>query len=298
MRRRPFIAIIAAVLLPTGLQTSANPAPPAGFLTQFEWPSDDPLAGGFSALELSSDGTQITVISDRGTFSTGQISRDTQGMIAKVDLAPLRYLKGKTNTPLALKRNDSEGLAIAADGTAYVSFEGAARVLRYAKLDGVAENLPSPPAFEKLQINSALEALAIDADGTLYTIPERSGDEERPFPIYRFKDGAWDNTLALPRVAGFLPVGADFGPDGKLYVLERQFHGLSGFSSRLSRYAMGADKLGAAQVLMQSPVGFHDNLEGVSIWRDGAGVLRATMIADDNFLPFLSSGLVEYRLPD
>jgi hypothetical protein len=50
--------------------------------------------------------------------------------------------------------------------------------------------------------------------------------------------------------------------------------------------------------MFQSPTGFHDNLEGVAIWRDTAGHLRATMVADNNFLPFLSSGLVEYQLPD
>jgi len=52
------------------------------------------------------------------------------------------------------------------------------------------------------------------------------------------------------------------------------------------------------QVLLQTPVGFHDNLEGVSIWRDAQGRLRASMVADNNFLPFLSSGIVEYTLPD
>ena len=34
-----------------------------------------------------------------------------------------------------------------------------------------------------------------------------------------------------------------------------------------------------------------------SVWRDSAGDLRATMIADDNFSIFLSTEIVEYRLP-
>jgi hypothetical protein len=81
-------------------------------------------------------------------------------------------------------------------------------------------------------------------------------------------------------------------------VLEREFYGLMGFASRLTRYEVGSAGLGPAEVMFKSPIGFHDNLEGVAIWRDAAGHLRATMVADDNFLPFLSSGLVEYRLPD
>lgn len=297
MRRRSFLAIAAAFLGLTGLQGSANPAPPPGFLTQFEWPSDDPLRGGLSAIELSPDGLNVTLLSDRGTFSAGQIQRDAAGQITSVKLAPFTYLRGKTDAPLQKSRSDSEGLAIAADGTVFVSFEGVARVLRYAVLGGLAENLPIPPAFTAMQINSSLESLAIDAAGTLYTMPERSGSETLPFPIYRYKNGVWDSDLRLPRSAGFLPVGADFGPDGKLYILERQFHGLLGFSSRLSRYSV-TDNLGPPEVLLQSPVGFHDNLEGVAIWRDTAGHLRATMVADNNFLPFLSSGLVEYALPD
>ncbi len=296
MRQRPFVAI-AAILAVSSLQSSANESPPQGFLTQFEWPSGDPLLGGLSALELSSDGTQITLLSDRGTASSGTITRDAQGAITAVTLAAFTPLLGKTDAPLAEHRTDSEGLAMAPDGTSFVSFEGVARVLHYSDLSGLAENLPTPPAFEALQVNSALEALAIDDAGILYTIPERSGDEGRPFPIYRYQNGIWDNQLSLPRALGFLPVGADFGPDGKLYILERQFHGISGFSSRLTRYVV-TDIVGAPQVLLESPIGFHDNLEGVAIWRDSAGHLRATMVADDNFLPFLSSGLVEYSLPD
>lgn len=295
MRRSSVGALGAALLVTLGLQGSAETTPPPGFLQLFEFVSDDVALGGLSALELTDDG--VTILSDQGTWSRGQILRDAQDRITGVDLAPFQPLLGRGDAPLAKGRTDSEGLAIAADGTAFVSLEGVARVLMYRDLAGVAENLPSPPEFAQLQVNSALEALAIDAEGVLYTMPERSGDENRPFPIFRFRDGVWDHRLELPRVAGFLPVGADFGPDGRLYILERQFHGLSGFSSRLARYEVG-DVLGPPEVMFQSAVGFHDNLEGVAIWRDRAGHLRATMVADDNFLPFLSSGLVEYRLPD
>ena len=54
--------------------------------------------------------------------------------------------------------------------------------------------MPADPRLQRLQDNSGLEALAIDADGALYAIPERSGDWERPFPVYRLRDGAWDTT--------------------------------------------------------------------------------------------------------
>lgn len=298
MRRRSVGALGAALLVLAGFQGSAETSPPKGFLSQFEWPSDDPLLGGLSALELSDDGTKVTILSDQSTWSQGVIARNAAGLITGITLNRFDPLKGKTNGPLAAGRTDSEGLAIAPDGSAYISFEGVARVLRYAQMGGIAENLPSLPEFAQMQSNSALEALAIGPDGTLYTMPERSGDLAKPFPIYRFKNGAWDQGLSLPRNGDFLPTGADFGPDGKLYILEREFNGLLGFASRLTRYEVGGAGLGAGEVMFQSATGFHDNLEGVAIWRDAAGHLRATMVADDNFLPFLSSGLVEYRLPD
>ena len=258
----------------------------------------DPLLGGISAIEVAADGLSFAALSDRGAFTTGQFTRDAKGQITAVVAAPVALLLGKGSTALQESRADSEGLAMAADGTAFVSFEGAARVLRYARLDGPAENLPSPPEFDALQDNSALEALAIDAAGTLYTLPERSGSLSNPFPVFRYRAGQWDSRLSIPRLAGFLAVGADFGPDGRFYLLERQFLGLSGFASRLRRFTLGPDGFDAGQTLLETPVGLHDNLEGVAIWRDAAGRLVATLVADDNFNPLLRNEIVEYHLPD
>lgn len=45
---------------------------------------------------------------------------------------------------------------------------------------------------------------------------------------------------------------------------------------------------------MQSEVGRHDNLEGLSVWQDAQGV-RLTMVSDDNFMFFQRTEFVEYR---
>ncbi len=297
MSRRSFSALVAAFAA-LGLQGSAAPQPPAGFVAAFDLQSDDPLFGGLSAIEMSDDGGALTLLSDQGSYTTGTVARNSAAQITDVSLAPFARLKALGDAPLSPGRNDSEGMAIGADGASYISFEGVARLLRYKRLDGPAENLEGHPDFPSLQANSALEALAIDSDGTLYTMPERSGAVDRPFPIYRLRAGVWDTALSLPRTDGFMPVAADFGPDARLYILLRQFHGLMGFSSKLIRTTVGEDALGPIEVLVESAVGLHDNLEGLSVWRDGAGHLRASMVADNNFLPFLSSGIVEYTLPD
>ena len=258
---------------------------------------DDPRFGGFSAIEVEPDGLNFVALSDKGAFVRGRFTRDSEGRITRVDGGRVTPLKGQGEEPLRPGRTDSEGLAIAPDGSAYVSFEGPARVLRYAKLDGPAENLPSPPEFARMQTNSALEALAIGPDGTLYTLPERSGGEKRPFPVYRFRKGTWDKELSIPRSDGYLAVAADIGPDGRFYLLERQFRGLAGFSTRLRRFDIGSTLTGET-TLLQTPVGLHANLEGMSVWRDKAGRLTATLIADDGFSFLFATRIIEYRLPD
>jgi hypothetical protein len=285
-------------VLVAGLEGSASPAPPPGFLDEFQWRMDMPRFGGFSGIELAANGLDFISLSDRGAYTSGRISRDAEGRIVSVSADPMALLKADTDTPLKPRRADSEGLALASDGSVYVSFEGVARVLHYPQFGGTAESLPIDPDFKTMQENSSLEALAIGPDGAIYTLPERSGSENRPFPVYRFKSGKWSHTFSIPREGSFLAVGADFGPDGRFYLLERDLRGLSGFASRLRRFNVAPDGFSAETTLLETPAGLHDNLESVSIWRDAAGHLTATMVSDDNFTPFLRNEIVEYRLPD
>ena len=299
MRRRSGLALIAGGLVAAGFGSSALPAPPPGLIGSFTWRMDDPRFGGFSAIALTPDGRQFTALSDRGSFTTGRLIRDATGVITDVAAKPLRLLRATGSSPLAQGRNDSEGIAVARDGTVYVSFEGrgAARVLHYKQIDGPAENLPVPGAFRQMQMNSSLESLAIGPDDTLYTLPERSGTEDRPFPVWRFRGGAWDQPFAIPRRGAFLAVSADIGPDGRFYLLERDFRGIAGFASRLRRFRLTDTALLDETVLLDTPAGTHDNLEGLSVWRRKTGLV-ATMISDDNFRFFQSTEIVEYHLPD
>ncbi len=252
---------------------------------------------GFSGLEVGDTGTHFTAITDKGLVMRGRITRDATG--APTGLADTQFtqLTDDTGARMPQWRSDAEGLAVDAQGRMYISFEGdTGRVWLYEQFGSQATELAGPDAFDALQGNSGLEGLAIAEDGTVYTLPERSGRLDRPYPIWRLRGTQWDQPFDIPRRPPHLAVGLDIGPDGKLYLLERDFSALS-FSTRIRRFDLGPDGVSHEEVLLETSKGTHMNLEGIAVWRDDTGAIRATMIADNNGLAFLSTDLVEYRFP-
>ena len=296
MRRRSFLGLSLTALASASLPVAAGPAP--RFEGRFTWRRDDPDFGGFSGIEVWDRGARFIAITDRGSLIEGRFLRDGGGALRGMEAGPLEPLRDTEGVPLRGEMmTDAEGLARAPGGRLFVSFERRHRVWAYARPDARAEPLPAHPDFARLQTNSGLEALAIGPDGTLYAIPERSGALDRPFPVYRFRGGAWDIPFAVPRRGTFLVVGADIGPDGRLYVLERDVILPFGFSSRVRCFEMGRTGLGAETQILSSRPGRHDNLEGISVWRAASGRLWITMISDDNFRLFQRTEIVEYSLP-
>lgn len=293
MRFGSLFAVSAAFIAVLTLTGSASAPDRAVFLGAYGWSAPDDWFGGFSALEVSDDGGAFTVLSDRGWLVRGKFARarDQITDVAHEPMVPLRDPDGAVPKPF---HRDAEGLAIRTDGRRFVSFEGFHRVWAYLS-DDAAAWLPRHPDFKAMQGNSSLEALAVDASGALYTFPERSGSLTRPFPVYRYQSGAWDQPFALPRRGGFLPVGADFGPDGRLYVLEREFTGL-GFRTRVRAFVLSGSGIAEEETLLTTSTRQHDNLEGLSVWRDAQGRIRLTMVSDDNFRFFQRTEFVEYAL--
>jgi hypothetical protein len=268
----------------------------AVFESEYLWVIDDDRFGGFSGLEVSDNGENFTSISDRGSIITGQIIR-RNGKITGVKADPLLPILDTKSKPVVNYHVDAEGLAIDAQGRLFISFEADHRVWRYDSVGGQATALKTYKDFKTLQNNSGLEPLAIDTDGTLYSLPERSGEVTRPFPIYRFKDGTWDSPFTIPRRDRYLPVGADFGPDGKFYLLERDFVWYAGFSNRIRRFDLTEEGFVNEETLLTAASSSFGNLEGISVWRDDQGRIRLTMIGDDNFSRFQSTKIVEFSLP-
>ena len=297
MQKRSRLALIAGVTLTLALEGSAASLSSDNFIAAIVWHSTDAKLGGLSGLEISTDGRSFTAISDRAGWVKGQIRRDKSGNITGLVASKVSPLNDTDGKALQGHRADSEGLAIGKDGTTFISFEGkgSARVMRYSSLSSAGKELPSAPEFGQLRLNAALEALAIDAQGRLYTLPE-SPRGDGPFPVFHFRNGEWDNRLSLPRSKDFEAVGADFGPDGRFYLLERSFHGIFGFASRVRSFALTPAGFSDERLEMQSHAGRHDNLESIALWRDDSGGIRMTLLSDDNFFWAQRTEFVEYRV--
>lgn len=290
------VALLAAVA--AAIPTRADwPESRTEYLGRHVWRSTAPGFGGLSGLEVSSDGTRFWAISDRGRLYAGRLERKDGRItgLANVRAWPLRDTEGRI---MKGPRADAEGLAVAPDGRIFIAFEGLHRVWWYRRPGGRAAWLPRPPAFRRLVGNASLEALAITPSGAILAIPEKWSGTESGIPVFRFAAGAWELPFTVPRRGSrFRPVGADVGPDGRLYLLERAFNGIFGFATRVRSFRLGRSHLSDERVELVTATGTHDNLEGIAVWRDETGAIRLLMISDDNQKFFQTTELVEYRLP-
>ncbi|WP_116085304.1 esterase-like activity of phytase family protein [Tropicimonas sp. IMCC34011] len=287
MRASPLRALILAlVALASCVAADEAVAPEAAAVVAF--PEPDP--GGWSAVHVSPDGARAIAIADNGVRADLRLRREN-GRLTGADLISRAPLAGPDGRTLEGAGEDSEGLALLPDGRVAISFERASRILIYPADGGSPERLAVPEA-ETLDPNRGYEGLASSPDGTLYTLREGNVDDTGPVPLWAW-DGAWRVSRQIPRDRAWLAAGADIGPDGQIYILERAFLGL-GFASRIRRFNTTGDDSG--QIVWSSSFGVHGNLEGLSLWQDGA-TLRALMVSDNNHAGVARSEFVEIVLP-
>ncbi|MEM9475494.1 MAG: esterase-like activity of phytase family protein [Pseudomonadota bacterium] len=284
-----FVVALAAIAVSGPLWAQAE------LLSETTWNVRDPRFGGMSALEVTEDGGAFVALSDRAAVAHGTLVR-TDGIISGIALETLEDLPLIQPPRESRNLGDAEGLAGEVGGRLHISFESVHRVDVYDGFDGTPRSLPAAPQFRTFPVNDGAEALAIDPTGAVFVIPEKLRRRRTSFPVLRHRDGTWDRPFRIIATEGLAPVGADFGPDGALYLLERSFHGIFGFASRVRRFAPDATGEVFGEVILHTDPGVHDNLEGLAVWRDGDGALRLTMISDDNFNFVQRTQIVEYRL--
>lgn len=252
---------------------------------------------GLSGIEVAPNGSEFLAIGDRGWFVRGNFVRDSAGAITDIQVGRIGPILGHTGQPVSARRvgdwADTEGLAIAPDGSIWISFERWAHVFRYETLDQPGAWTGTHPDFDDMRDNRQLEALAIAPDGAVYTFPELPRGND--FPVYRNEGESWVIDGHVPAADGFSIVGADFDDQGTLYILERKLVLGLWWQSRILRIADRA--FAAPEILWTSESGDFYNLEGISVWHDGTG-LRLTLVSDDNGSPREPTQFVEFRLTE
>jgi hypothetical protein len=295
MRRCSVVGIILAVTV----FASRAAAGEAVYLGSYVWTSDQPDFGGWSGFDTEADGLRFRAVSDIGMTVAGVLKRDAEGRVTGVAAGPLELMRGDEAELLAKPVRDAEGLAIEPGGAFAVSFEGSgrtARIVRYADVPAAAEILINGTQIEAQSENKGFEGLALAADGTLYGIVEAPSGLWGGHRVYVRRGTEWTQPFEIPRDGTWLVSGADFGPDGQLYVLERDFWPLLGFRSRVLRLHVEDDRIQSSEVLLQTVIGMHDNLEGIAVWTAQDGTTRLTMMSDDNLRRQQRTEIVDYRL--
>ena len=140
--------------------------------TQLDWDNDTPWFGGLSGVEMRADGKQMTVISDRGRIMVADLARDALGTLTGLEVIHSVALRDQKGAVMDKPHADAEGLAIAPDGSIFISYEGQHRIARTNLADGTTEQIIAPPQGALLRENAGFEALAVDAEGSLYALPE------------------------------------------------------------------------------------------------------------------------------
>ena len=262
------------------------------FIGLYEWDTESVI--GISGIEVSDDGNGFVAVSDRGWWLTGNFIRSGE-VISGIDVSRLEPIIGSDGRPVSARRvgdwSDAEGLAIAPDGTAWVSFERWAHVWRFPQVFGRAQGIPDHPTFYDHADNWQLEAAAIAPDGTIYVFSEKPLVEG--FPIYRLgTNNQWTIEGYLPEQEVFAMVGADFDADGSIYILERKLIVGLWWQNRIRHVRLDGTQ---DTILWTGERGEYRNLEGISVWQDEKGK-RLTLVSDNNARGVTQ--FVEFRLTD
>lgn len=247
--------------------------------------------GGFSGLLISQG--RIRTVTDAGWWLEAPVVDLPDGL--EPGPASFAPLTGQDGAPFDKAGGDAEGLA-EQDGQVWISFERDHRVM--ALEDGLRMGeIVQPRGFETLGSNAGLEALVALPGGAMMAVAEAAGAAGHPVFVW---DQAGMTQTTLPMAEPFSVTGADVGPEGRLYVLLRHYSPLTGVSIRVDRFALGDDGLpigGSRQVLATFDSGSGiDNMEGISLWKDGEGHTRLTLISDDNFNFVQRTLLMDFEL--
>ena len=261
--------------------------------------SRDPAFGGFSALAIAGD--RFTLLSDGGL-----IFRFAMGP----DLRPRDFgfgaLPDGPGTGWSKEQRDSESLAVdPATGAAWVGFERANAIGRYAPGLTRSEAARAPAEMRRWPLNAGAEALVRLRDGRFLVFAEDRSAKGGGTEALRFDRDPTDPQVRVERFAyhappGYRPTDAAELPDGRLLVLNRAITLADGFTATLAMVDAApireGARIGGREIARFAYPIAHDNFEGVAITREG-GATIVWLLSDDNAPTwFQRTLLLKFRL--
>ncbi|MBI3702666.1 MAG: esterase-like activity of phytase family protein, partial [Rhizobiales bacterium] len=152
--------------------------------------------------------------------------------------------------------------------------------------------------------NKSLECLAAPPKGAplagkLIVVTEESLDaagNHRAFLL----DGDKVERFSVKRSDNFAVTDCTFLPPGDLLLLERRFTPATGAAMRIRRVPLAGIKPGAlvdGEPLIVADLAYQiDNMEGISVHRNGRGETVLTLVSDDNFSVLQRNLLLQFTL--
>ena len=320
--------ILAAITLPAGAETATVNATP---ITRFAnadigkptqglifrgglvLDSQVDTFGGLNGVGFTGPDNRLAMVSDRGTFISGQLIYDDRGAplsLVGVDISPIQNAKG-ADLPNNFSR-DAEALAVVErDGvptSVRIGFENLTRVADYALENGVpvgrARAVEIPSWLSRNRSNESLEAVCIAPPASpiagstlLLTEGITTGDGAHSGYLLGRKDRGGISYRSGDQTA---PTDCAFLPNGDLLVLERGVV-LVSFAARLVRVPATEVRPGAEMtgtVVFEGVGGDLDNMEGLAVHPGPDGASRITLISDNNFNDWERTLLLEFSLRD
>lgn len=285
------------------------------FVGGFEVDSSAPELGGLSGLVVDPGGGGLLSLSDDGLMLRATILRDDAGRPVGLADGRIRAMDVAGEGRLSKWEVDSESLDVTVrDGVpiAGISFEGEPRTMVAPVgadgFPGTLEKLPLPADARRVRNTKGFESLAFGPvgsplEGRTVLIAERAPrdavDDDRPGWIL---GGPEPLRFHLKAVGAYDATDAKFGPDGRLYVLERLYSLSAGVRARIRRIPM-ADLVDGAvvdgEVVFEASLADQiDNMEGLSVWRTSAGETRLSLISDNNRSFLQRTVYLEFRLAE
>ena len=297
--RSPFHHALAVPALLFGAAPACLEAAALLPVSTYVWDEDKPGFGGFSGLAMDDNGAGFLAVSDNGWMYRAEISRDAQGRIASVASAWYsRLLKNPGEPADDAFSQDAEALAIGHDGTIYVGYESLTRIVSVTLPELTPTWLHRWDRFKAYWGNESIEGLTEQLGGGLLAVLEVPNTRGGYATLVQTADD-WTEGPIIPGAGDYAASDAAFGPDDKLYILERRTTLFGRFATRVRRF--GWDRHGvtdAGEVLLETQPGTLDNMEGLSFWHRADGRTMVTLISDDNFMLLQTTMLADYELAE